>query len=155
MQIEITHTIDLFGFINALLCDTKKYATFTNKLKASHFFMTQRMLAKKYPMQINAANLNGINQIAILDMYHNKLCRDGQMPPAWLRTKSGKANTIISKEEQLLNDIKSNLELMSLLLIEFDIEYKSLVQLVNEDYTFVKTEFTKLQQAANGTLPKK
>jgi hypothetical protein len=149
---EITNSIDLFGFVKALLTNKKLYASFTNKVKTDNFFMTQRMLAKGYPIQINAANKNGINQIAILDAYHIKLCADGTNPPSWLYAKAGKDDKSKTKEQILYADIIANAYAYELLITEFGIEHKSLYELINEEYTYVLSEFNSIKNAINGKI---
>lgn len=154
MNIEVVNEASPFDFVKALLTNKKQYAKFTNKLKEKSFFMAQRFLSKQYPVQINTGNLNGIDRVAILDLYHFKLCNDGGMIPRWLYTKGGD-DLNISKEEKLFREIKSNTEICIQLLENFDIELKSLDDLIHRNYVYVEAEFNKLKDAHEGKVKKK
>jgi hypothetical protein len=153
-DVTIIHKIDLFEFITVLLTDKTTYSKFTDKLKASHFFMTQRMLAKGLPIQINSANINGINPVAILDMYHAKLCKDGGRKPKWLSAASKKDGDIISKEQELHKQIVANTEVLELMLLNFNIELKSLIRVIEFDYSYVLSEYQQLLNAIKGKVKK-
>lgn len=152
MDIQIINDIDEREFTKILLTDKKKYALCTDKLKKKHFFMTQRALAKGYPIQVNKlSNHNGINEVAILDAYHNKLCKDGGMQPKFLFT-SGNKNAGKGKESKLFDTIKGDKIVCDTLLKFFDIELKSLEDLIKLDYNYVDQEYNRLMMMFAGKL---
>lgn len=154
MSTEIISSLSLFDFVDALLTKPDVYSKCTNKLKASHFFMTQRMLAKGYPRQINVANINGIDQVAILDAYHAKLCNPNNAKPRWLYAKDMKSTVSLSKEQTLYKEITSNVQDTTMLLSVLDIEFKSLMSLIELEFTKVQTEYQALLDAKKGKLNK-
>ena len=154
MSKEFITNLALFDFVDALLTKPEIYKKCTNKLKASHFFMTQRMLAKGYPRQINVANVNGLDPVAILDAYHAKLCNPSGVKPRWLYAKDIKSSSIVTKEQQLFKDITSNVSDTELLLQILDIEFKSLLSLIEVDFSYVQKEYEDLLKAKKGKISK-
>ena len=146
------HKMDLFEFVKVLLTDTVRYSKCTNALKQGHFFMTQRMLAKGYPEQINKANINGIDAVAILDMYHKKLCRPNGQVPRWLYAKTAKEEE--SKKHTLYKAIVDSPFYDEVLENVFQIEHKELRNLIAFDFQYVLKQYTMLKEAYEGK-PKK
>lgn len=149
---EIITSATPFEFVKALLTDKKTYAKYTKKVKESNHFMCMRMIAKQYPTQANAVNLNGIDRTAVLDFFHYRLCKDGSYAPQWLRVKGGSDS--VSKEEKLLKEIKKNTEHCIMFLDHLGIEMKSLEELIYIDYVLIETEFNNLILAIEGKMKK-
>jgi len=81
-------SLPLFDYINIVLTDPIKYAKITDTVKRAHFFMLQRRLAIRYPDIVQIANVNGLDGVAVTDMYHKKLCNPRK--PSWMFTKAQK-----------------------------------------------------------------
>lgn len=153
MNIEIISDLDLFEFVKVLLTDKQRYAKCTDKLKSKHFFMTQRMLAKQFPVQINKGNINGLNYVAILDAYHFRLCKDGALPPKWLYTSGGK-DSGKNKNQVLYDNIRKDKTTCLAVLESLGIELKSLEDLIKIDYTFVEKEYNSVLLMFAGKVKK-
>lgn len=152
MQQTIITDASVFDFVKALLTDKKTYAKYTDKLKDKNFFMCMRMIAKQYPLQVNAVNLNGINKVGILDFFHFRLCKDGQYPPKWLRVSGGSEN--VTKEEKLIKEIKKDTKVCLMLLEHLGVEYKSLIELIYADFVMVEREYNNLLLSISGKMKK-
>lgn len=142
------HKLDLFEFVKVLLTDKQRYAKCTDALKASHFFMTQRMLSKGYPIQVNKANINGIDVVAVLDTYHSMLCNDGGYPPKWLYAKTAKEQD--SDQNKLYNEIVKSSFYDELMNDVFAIEHKELRNLIDANFSYVLQQYVSLKEAYEG-----
>ncbi|WNN12286.1 hypothetical protein MA9V2_037 [Chryseobacterium phage MA9V-2] len=151
---EVITTVDLFGFVKALLTDKDMYAKFTSQVKAQHFFMTQRMLSKQYPRQMQKANVQGIDPVAILDSYHFRLCNHGHRPPQWLYAKGGKEE-VATKEQMLYNKITEDKAVYEYLLKQWQIEPKSVEQLIELRYDQVTKDYEEAIIAIVGQMKRK
>ena len=84
--------MDLFPFIDALFCKIK-YKNVSDSIKYKHFYMVNRFLSIRYPLEINACQIIGLgqkNSARMMDYWHNILTRHYTRNPSWLMTKSGK-----------------------------------------------------------------
>lgn len=86
METNVITKIDFFDFMRCFFNDDVKYSKLTQYAKKPHFFMWRRMMAIRYPTQMNA--LAGLDDVRIMDVLHkNFLCKEY---PKWLYTSSGK-----------------------------------------------------------------
>ncbi len=84
---EMDITVNLFELIDILFTDKIRWRQISDNCKRGHFFMLQRRLAIQYPDIVNSANINGIDTLALCEMYHAKLWCGRK--PGWLYTKGG------------------------------------------------------------------
>ena len=106
-ETSLITSMDLFPYLDALFTDAEAFAKITDNVKKSHFFMLQRRLAIAFPAVVQHGNKNGVDQVAMTNMYHTKLCSSNGRKPAWLYTKAAKAiggekAVVVSKDDALM-----------------------------------------------------
>jgi len=122
--------MELFDFINALF-NKEKYAAIPDSEKKSKFFMTQRFISIKYPLQAQQFNMNGINQVVVMDFWASWLSNSYNRPPKWLYTKS-----IKKKKVDKTDKIATALGRIKTTTVDF---YLKLRKLDRRDYDFLQT----------------
>lgn len=98
---------DLFEFIDCIF-DKVKWKDISQSDKYKHFYMTNRFLSIRYPLEINQCQIVGLgqkNSARMMDFWHNILIRHYPRKPSWLMTKSGKKQS----ETDLLKGIDKEL----------------------------------------------
>ncbi len=95
--------VALFDFIDALF-DKKKYKEMKTQDKNSNFFMVQRFLSIRYPIEASQLNLISINKERVMDFWHMYLTQKYTRKPSWLYTK---VNPSKKKEKDIFDKIKS------------------------------------------------
>lgn len=117
--------MDLFEFIDTLF-SKEKYAIVPDSIKNKHFFMTQRFMSIRYPMEANNFNVIGINQVIAMDFWHMILAKRFTKKPFWIFTKTKK-----SKDKEKSHKI----EKMNLKLVNFYLKNKKMDR---RDFEFLK-----------------
>jgi hypothetical protein len=117
--------MELFDFITALF-DKKEYAEISDNIKKKHFFMVQRMMSIKYPLEANNFNILNINHVSAVDFWHMVLTMTYSRKPNWLYTKSEKKNK---------NAIKDKIDKFKPDLINFWLRKKKIDE---RDFLFMK-----------------
>lgn len=88
--------MDLLPFIDAMF-NKQQYAGISNSIKKKHFFMVQRFMSIKYPLEANRFNIVGINYVVAVDFWHIVLSRAFNRKPGWIFTKSPKTKMVAHK----------------------------------------------------------
>lgn len=96
----------LFEFMSCMF-DKKRYAKCTDADKKQHFFMAMRTISTLFPLEINAYNKIGINQVAVLDYWHFILSIKYKRQPKELFTPTKKADKTKSKISKIKKDVIS------------------------------------------------
>jgi len=89
--------MELFDFIDALFCKIK-YKAVADSDKYKHWYMTNRFLSIRYPIEINNSQIIGLgmkNSARMMDFWHNVLVKHYKSQPNWLRTKSGTKQKVV------------------------------------------------------------
>lgn len=84
--------MELFDFLDALF-DKNRWKTVSDTDKYKFFYMTNRFLSIRYPVEINNTQIIGLggkNSARMMDFWHMIVTKHHKRPPNWLRTKSGK-----------------------------------------------------------------
>lgn len=117
--------MELFDFIHAIF-SSAKYKTVSPSVKKKYFFMTQRILSIHYPLQANAFNRTGINQVIILDWWHSFLVSKHRSLPGWVKTTSKKSTDKKSENKTVakINDFSD--EVLSMFRKHRNIEQKDI-----------------------------
>lgn len=118
----------LFDFINAMF-DRNQYATIPDSIKRKHFFMVQRFMSIKFPVEADNLNRLGINQIAVMNFWHMILTKRFSRVPGWMYVKSKKSKN--SGEKDKIDKFKPDL-------IKFYIKGKKMDR---RDFLFCKELF--------------
>lgn len=92
--------MELFDFIGTLF-DQQKYATVPDSVKKKWFFMVQRFVSIKYPLEADHFNKNGINQVVVMDFWASFLSRSYTRQPKWLFTKANSKKADITDKTQV------------------------------------------------------
>lgn len=92
--------MELFPFIDAMFND-QKYAGIPDSVKKKHFFMVQRFMSIKFPMEANKFNVIGINYVMAIDFWQTLLSRRYNKKPSWMFTKSNKTKTASHKIDKI------------------------------------------------------
>jgi hypothetical protein len=84
----------LFDFIDVMFTDKKTFESLNDKEKSEHFFMVNRRMAIKFPIQANYFNKIGMNPlVAMIAWYKNVNCKfintkKQPIVPPWVFTKT-------------------------------------------------------------------
>lgn len=81
--------MDLFKFLDVLCSKTNEYDSIKPYDKSKHFFIVNRFMSIKYPTYAQSFNRNGINGVAVLDMWRLVMKKEGKKP-YWMYTKTKK-----------------------------------------------------------------
>ena len=92
--------LDLFKFVDCLF-DVNQYKNVTNQDKKSNFFMVQRFMSIKFPLEADFLNVIGINEIHVMDHWHRVLTKKYHSKPGWIYTKSQKKEKIKNKIDSI------------------------------------------------------
>ena len=146
-QTNIVNRIDLFDFMRAFFCDSKKYNSLTRKAKAEHLFIWNRMMSIQFPVQFHT--LSRVHSTHIADILHSRMCtNDPRKYPKWLFTKSKNQ----SAEKAILSAYPS--ETVSMYMQLNNIEYKSLLYQLTFDAEYVKTEMASITEQMSKDVKK-
>lgn len=116
--------MELFDFIDALF-SKKRFADVPDSEKKKYFFMTQRFMSIKFPVQANTFNIVGINQVQAINFWHNTLTRRFTRKPSFLFTKTEKKKK--KDKEEKIHDIKKGIIVM----------YRNAHQMSPTDFNFM------------------
>ena len=83
--------MDLFPFVDSLF-DTKKWQLVSDADKKKHFYMANKFLSIQFPIEANNFNINGVNQILVMNMWHQVMSRKFSRTPAFVYTKVVKSD---------------------------------------------------------------
>lgn len=85
----IIYQMDFLAYMNVFFTDRVTYAKIAANVKKDHFFALRRVIAKAYPIQANAINYLGVNEVLMSDMMHAKLVSANM--PQWVYIKAAKS----------------------------------------------------------------
>lgn len=91
--------LQLFDFVKILFSKDGSYENLPDNEKNRNFFMTQRFMSIKFPVQANALNHFKVEGPSVMDCWHRTMVHlsGGKVPP-WIYAKTKKKET---KEEKL------------------------------------------------------
>jgi hypothetical protein len=98
--------MQLFDFIDSIW-DDKVWKGVTNNIKKKHFFMLQRFMSIAYPKQADKMNVNGINEVAVVDLWAGYLKKKYKYKPKWFFTKVDKSEKKGDKIGKIGNKVKN------------------------------------------------
>lgn len=81
--------IELFELTKIMFTDAKSYDNISNFAKIKHLFLINRFFSIKHPTTAQSLNFNGINPIAVVDLWQIFARRMGRIPQ-WFYTKTKK-----------------------------------------------------------------
>lgn len=113
--------MELFDFINIIFTDPVKFKEVTNGEKQKNYFMLNRRFAIQFPMQANVLQLLKINQIAVIDYWHNFLRKYYKTVPSWIYAKGIKKTKEIKEKSTSINN-----ELIIMYSKTFELDSKSI-----------------------------
>lgn len=91
--------IQLFDYIKLLFTpDEKKWATVNSQDKARNFFMQNRFLSIKYPVQVAVLSAMKVDATAVADYWHSLLSKNHGRVPGWIYTKAIKKAAMDKKK---------------------------------------------------------
>jgi len=97
--------IPLFDMTNAMFSNTKLYDTYKTIDKRRNAFMINRFFSIKHPTTAQSLNFNGINSVAVVDLWQIFARRIGKTP-GWFYTKTKKTEAEKAKVWEPDEDIK-------------------------------------------------
>lgn len=137
---------DFIYFLNCFFKDDLGYSKLKNSLKEKYFYLIIFILAKKYPDVINVLQLNTINKVGVLDVWHNKIIKDFKgYTPKWAYGKIKNFNSnkslfdeIEDGEDGLKLFCKFNFYTKKDFLQAYDFFGKDFIDAVNENIKILK-----------------
>lgn len=121
----------MFEFISCMF-DRRRYANLTEKDKNYHYFMTMRTLSTLFPVEIENYNIQGINQVAVLDYWHFRLSQKYKRQPRELFPTTKKAPTTKSK----VSKIKKEIVQIYMRMNRMDVRDFDFFVSINEDHVY-------------------
>ncbi len=83
--------IDLFPYLNSLFSNNKNWSEISDNDKSRNFFMMQRMLAKKFPIQVHHLSHLKIDAPSVSNYWHEILIKSNNSVPGWIYSKNIKS----------------------------------------------------------------
>lgn len=90
---------NLFDVVKWMFEDPAKFKSIPDAELANHFFMINRFMAIKFPVQSQYINVVGINTAEMLKFWHHTVRKRLNRTPGWIFTKSTKPKKKNSKAE--------------------------------------------------------
>ncbi len=81
--------VELFDLVKIMFSDPNKYQKLSANDRGRNFFMIQRFMSIKFPTTAQQLNRNGINPIAVVDLWQLVASRFSKVP-GWIYTKTKK-----------------------------------------------------------------
>lgn len=99
--------MELFDIIGVMFEDHSAWVKVTNYDKKKNFFMINRILSIKYPLQANMLQHLKVNQVAVIDFWFYFISSQYNRKPSWLYTKASKKkdSTKKSKKNTITEDM--------------------------------------------------
>lgn len=112
--------LELFDFVDRIF-NKKKFtaADCTNSDKKKHFFMAQRFISIKYPVEANNFNRVDINQVGIMNIWNGVLDRLHGQKPSWIFIK-------VDKKDKAKEKIKDKIASFDSEVISFYLKNKKM-----------------------------
>jgi hypothetical protein len=95
---------DLFGFINTMFSKPAEFHKTKLNDRAKHFFMINRFMSIKYPVQAGYFNHIKINPGQTVTYWQENLSKIYNKTPGWMYVKTAKAKEAKKKAEQPISD---------------------------------------------------
>jgi len=95
---------DLFGFINTMFSKPTEFKKTKMHDRAKHFFMINRFMAIKHPVQASYFNNLKINPGQVVTYWQESLSKVYNRTPGWMYVKTAKAKEAKKKESQPVSD---------------------------------------------------
>lgn len=93
---------DLFGFINSMFIQNEFKKTKQSE-RSKHFFMVNRFMSIKYPVQSSYFNHIKINPAQAVTYWQENLSKLYSKTPGWMYVKTAKAKEL-KKSKQVVSD---------------------------------------------------
>lgn len=120
--------MELFDFIDAIF-SVPLWKEVTDSDKKKHFFMAQRFLSMKFPMQTQYFNQINTNPIAAMNTWHIMMSRQFKSKPSWMYDYGKVNKKEVEKKKKL--DISPKAIVM----------YKNNYMMSTKDYNFMMEMF--------------
>ena len=95
---------DLFGFINTMFSKPAEFKKVKMHERAKHFFMINRFMAIKHPVQAGYFNHLKINPGQVVTFWQENLSKMYNRTPNWMYVKTAKAKEAKKKASQPISD---------------------------------------------------
>jgi len=136
--------MELFDIVKALF-SRDEYKNVTDSEKKKHFFMIQRFMSIKYPLQAYTFGCSlEVNPVAVVDLWHMMIMRG--LPtrvPEWIYTK---ANKSADKKAETVDKIFTDKELTLAYCRRNEIGITEFNMLIDFYPSELKNELTTLKQ---------
>lgn len=136
---------DLFGFINTMFSKPAEFQKTKMHERAKHFFMINRFMSIKHPVQAGYFNHIKINPGQVVTYWQDNLSKIYNKTPTWMYVKTAKAKEAKKKAEQPVSDRAIELyceynkisrrdidDALSLLGLPFENELRNFEKLINQ-----------------------
>lgn len=112
--------VDLFELIKIMFEDSKSYNKINPGEKKKHFFMINRRMSVKFPLQAQVLQHLKIDEVSVVDFWQYFLRKQYNKTPYWMYTKGIKKSKELKEKktnikETLIKEyaIKHNLDIRS------------------------------------------
>ena len=95
---------DLFGFINTMFAKPAEFKKIKMHERAKHFFMINRFMAIKHPVQASYFNNLKINPGQVVTFWQENMSKMYNRTPNWMYVKTAKAKEAKKKASQPISD---------------------------------------------------
>lgn len=97
--------MELFDVIDCMFQNHSAWSEVTNYDKKKHYFMINRILSIKFPVQANTLQHLRINQVAVVDFWFYFISSQFNRKPSWLYTKTSKKKDTKKTKKVITEDM--------------------------------------------------
>ncbi len=137
--------MELFELSKIIFSKGGEYKTVTKGDKKKWFFLLSRRFSIKFPMQANILQHMKVNQVSVIDFWHQFLSQKFNKTPGWMYTKGAKkakekkekkmdvSETLISEyAKRMVIDRKSVYDALDMFPIDTVKELKDFEKIINQ-----------------------